>query len=202
MINEILNVLQQNMQISFYSLLLVIIGSVGILLSLTFDLFHDGASHFGMRQFAGFVISSIVVLAGLNKLFSLRSKAFNFLLFGAYFAGILFMGLRPRYHRTVGHNGILESTGYGTFDFIINLIGFIPLSYLMMLSIFALNRTLKRASASILVFASCMCITLFLEILQYFIPGRSSQFFDVITNGIGALIGITFYLFEYRTPPS
>jgi VanZ family protein len=38
--------------------------------------------------------------------------------------------------------------------------------------------------------------------LQYFIPGRSSQFFDVITNGIGALIGITFYLFEYRTPPS
>lgn len=189
------------MQISFSSLLLVIIGSVGILLSLTFDLFNGGVIHFGMRQFAGFVISSIVVLAGLNKLFPLRSRAFNFLLFGAYFAGILFMGLRPRYHRVVERNGILELTGYSTFDFLINLIGFIPLSYLMMLALFALNRKLKKASVSMLVFVFCICITVLIEILQYYIPGRSSQLFDAITNGTGALIGIAYYLFEYRTPP-
>ena len=188
------------MRISFYILLLVIIGGVGILLSLTFDLFHDGVSHFGMRQFAGFVISSIVALAGLNRLITFfRSKALDFVLFGAYFAGILFMGLRPKYDRVIGHTGLFELTGYSAFDFIINTIGFIPLSYLMMMSIFALNRKLKRASVSILVFASCMCITLLIEILQYFIPGRSSQFFDVITNGIGALIGITYSQFEYRT---
>ena len=189
------------MKISFYSLLLVILGFIGILVSLTFDLFRASPNFFGMRQFAGFVMSSIVALTGLNRLFPIRSRAIDFLLFGGYFTGILFMGLRPRYYKTAGLNHILESTSYSSFDFIINVIGFIPLSYLMMLSLFALKRTLKMASASMMVFASCMCISLLIEILQYYIPGRSSQLFDVIANGMGVLIGITYYLFEFRTPP-
>jgi VanZ family protein len=193
--------LKNHMQISIYSLLLVIIGGVGILFSLTFDLFRDGASHFGIRQFAGFVISSIVALAGLNRLAALRSRALDFILFGAYFAGILFMGLRPKYDRVVGQNGFLEPSGFSAFDFIINIIGFIPLSYLMMLSLFALNRALKKASLSVLVLVSCTGISFLIEVLQHFIAGRSSSLYDIMANGIGALIGITYYLFEYRTSP-
>jgi VanZ family protein len=141
-----------------------------------------------------------VVLVGLNRLFPTKSRGLNILLFSAYLAGILFMGLRPRFNLPDDCNNMLDPNFYDTFDFITNIFGFIPLGYLMMRCLLSLNRSLKKISASVIVFVACLSITLFIEISQYYIPGRISQLYDVVSNGIGALVGIAFYFYEHRAP--
>ena len=60
---------------------MIIIGS--------FDFFQPGPSSFGIQQFSAFVVSAIVVLAGLRKLaLSRRARLWDGMLLLIYFSGI------------------------------------------------------------------------------------------------------------------
>jgi hypothetical protein len=164
----------------------------------SFDFFRPGPSHFGIEQFSTFVVSAIVALAGLRKLALSRARLWDGMLLLIYLAGILFMGLKSGGHNFHGSNGLLGVSWPPMKDFVINILGFFPLSYLMMLFFLSDNRIDKLVIVAGVVLASGICISLLIELLQYYIPGRSSSLFDIIANGIGTFIGVSYYLFEKK----
>jgi hypothetical protein len=185
-------------QFSFFGLFLLFIGIGGMIFSLAFDFFRAGVPNFGINQLAGFVVSTIIALAGLRKIELLRAKIWDGLLFLVYLAGLLFMGLRPEEHGFNGSSGMLQDFGISFSDVAINILGFIPLGYLMMSYLFSINRIQKKISAFFLTIAACIGISLIIESLQYYLPGRSSSLVDVLFNGLGALGGVIYCLLEKK----
>ncbi|MFC1505049.1 VanZ family protein [Thermodesulfobacteriota bacterium] len=163
---------------------------------MTFDFFHQSAQSFGIRQFAGFVVSAIVALKGLSNLAFLNKRLWDGLLFLAYLAGVLFWGLRPASRNYSKFGGFLSITSFASYDFIINFFCFIPFSYLLMS--FLSGRNIKGGKVSIAVTTILIGIgiSLLIEIIQFYIPGRSSSLTDIIANGLGALCGIGYYFIE------
>jgi hypothetical protein len=185
------------MSVSRFFLLGIGIGFMIFIVS--FDVFRRGPSHFGMDQFAAFVVSGIVALAGLRKLVSSKARRWDGILLLIYIAGILFMGLNPHGHHFYGSHILLsESWPPPVKDVVINILGFFPLSYLMMSFFLPDNRLDRQVFVTGAVLASGICISLLIELLQYYIPGRTSSLFDIIANGIGTFIGVGYYLFEKR----
>jgi hypothetical protein len=181
-----------------FSFVLFFIGISGMVFAIAFDFFKGTVPNFGINQLAGFVISAIIALAGLRNLKLLRARIWDGILLLVYLAGILFMGLRSTRH---GHNrssGMLESFSFSFFDVAINIVGFIPLSYLMVSYLLPNNRIQKKMSIICLTLVSCIGISLLIEILQHYIPGRSSSRSDLLFNGLGSLGGIIYYLLEKR----
>jgi len=75
-------------------------------------------------------------------------------------------------------------------DFIINLLGFIPLGFILCAS-FTESGGIFQKKAILFSAILCFLISLFIEIAQAWIPSRSSQGLDLILNTTGALIGTT-----------
>ncbi len=77
-------------------------------------------------------------------------------------------------------------------DMVFNLAGFIPFGFLCTaLLVICWNRTSKEAL--IWVFCICFSISLAIELIQVWIPSRSSQSLDLIMNTAGGLVGAVFY---------
>lgn len=72
-------------------------------------------------------------------------------------------------------------------DVIINFIGFIPLGFFVSVFLFQLGSSQKQAIIYTMLF--CFCLSLGIEILQSWMPSRSSQWLDVILNTLGAMAG-------------
>jgi len=79
-------------------------------------------------------------------------------------------------------------------DSIINLLGFIPLGFILTATFVKLGGTFKKHDVLI---AVCLCfgVSLFIEIFQAWIPSRDSYLLDLILNTLGALVGATLYRF-------
>jgi VanZ family protein len=73
-------------------------------------------------------------------------------------------------------------------DFIINLLGFIPLGFVLC-ALFIQTRAVTQKKAIIFSVALCFLLSLGIEIAQAWIPSRSSQELDLILNTLGAFIG-------------
>ena len=149
-------------------------------------------------QLAGLVVSAIMVLVGLRKIALLKARIWDSLLLIVYLAGILFMGLRPKNHGFHGSNGMLQDLGLYFSDVAINILGFIPLGYLMMSYYLSSNRIQKKIPIACLSIATCTGVSLLIELSQHYIPGRSSSLFDLLFNGLGAFGGIIFCILEKR----
>jgi VanZ family protein len=75
-------------------------------------------------------------------------------------------------------------------DILINWLGFIPLGACFYGIILSLHSPGIR---TILIAVACaVLVSLGIELLQAFIPTRSSQFIDVVFNGLGAWTGAIF----------
>ena len=74
-------------------------------------------------------------------------------------------------------------------DVTINLIGFIPLSFVLSGFIRSVGLTPERRYTFILILFCC-CISLIIEIIQAWMATRSSSMLDLILNSSGAYIGI------------
>ena len=185
-------------QFSLFSLFLLFIGISGMIFSITFDFFKASVPNFGTNQLAGFVISTIITLAGLRNIELLRAKIWDGLLLLIYLAGILFMGLRSENHGLNRSNGMLQNLSFSFSDVTINILGFIPLSYLMMSYFLSSDRIQKKIPVICLTIAACIGISLLIELSQYYLPGRSSSLSDLLFNGIGSFGGIIYYLLEER----
>ena len=77
-------------------------------------------------------------------------------------------------------------------DLIINLLGFIPLGFMLFATFIELGGTPKKGYM-LITMALCFAVSLSIEIAQAWLPSRSSQTLDVILNTTGALIGAMIY---------
>ena len=189
----------KNKKFSVYSLFLLFIGICGMIVATTFDFFITSVPHSGLNQIAGFAVSSIIALAGLRQIEILRARIWDGLLLLAYLAGILFMGLRSVGHSLYRSSGMLQQDlNFYFSDVAINILGFIPLGYLMMSYFISSDRMQKKVPVCCLAIAACIGIgiSLLIELSQYYIPGRTSSLFDLLFNGLGAFGGIIYFLLE------
>lgn len=188
----------KNKTLSIGSITLLFIGTIGILFFTMIDFFKPGEPDFGINQLAGFIVSVIVTFAGLRKIVLPENRLWDGILFFVYLSGIMFMGLfRTNSLCSVQPTGILQDFSYSFSDVTINILGFIPLGYLMVSYFLPMVHTHKRKRAIFLIAASGFGISLTIEMLQYFI-GRTSSLTDVCSNGLGMMLGISFYLLEKR----
>ncbi len=91
------------------------------------------------------------------------------------------------WHRTAKNDGFLQ-------DALLNLLGFVPLGFVFTFTFSKAGSGLGK-HAVLLTFALGISVSLLIEILQVWIPTRSSDVFDLFFNTIGLLIGI--YLFRH-----
>jgi VanZ family protein len=81
-------------------------------------------------------------------------------------------------------------------DLIINIIGFIPFGFL--LSIYLTRKGLNLGSTLILCMVFGFTISLTIEVVQAFLPSRSSDMIDIVTNTLGTAIG--FFVCRLKQP--
>lgn len=79
-------------------------------------------------------------------------------------------------------------------DIIINFTGFIPLGFVLIATFVKASGFFERHRALLSVFL-CFNVSLTVEILQAWIPSRSSDFLDLVLNTFGALTGVMTYRF-------
>ena len=70
----------------------------------------------------------------------------------------------------------------------VNLLGFIPLGFILCGFVHAVAKMTRR-DRLILAVASCAILSLVIEISQAYIPGRVSSLMDVVLNVLGAALG-------------
>ncbi len=82
-------------------------------------------------------------------------------------------------------------------DVALNILGFIPFGFLAALHLDARARLSSRSEAFAVVFAG-FALSLAIELIQAFLPARSSSLTDLLTNTLGTAMGVLcFFLFSY-----
>jgi VanZ family protein len=76
-------------------------------------------------------------------------------------------------------------------DILINIGGFMPFGFLCFTY---LRRHRVNRRAMILTVLAGAAISLTIEILQYFVPARSSDMIDLVTNTLGTYLGVVLFL--------
>lgn len=85
-------------------------------------------------------------------------------------------------------------------DAVINLLGFLPLGFFLALYLASVKRS-GKGTVYVVAAVSGAAISLFIEIVQVFIPVRSSSSTDLIFNILGTIIGIHLvFLIRERLP--
>jgi VanZ like protein/concanavalin A-like lectin/glucanase superfamily protein len=84
-------------------------------------------------------------------------------------------------------------------DVMINLIGFIPLGFFLSAT-FAKAGDLLERHAVLITVAFCFFVSLFIEVLQAWIPSRSSDVLDLVLNTVGGLLGASLTGLKERGP--
>jgi VanZ family protein len=94
---------------------------------------------------------------------------------------------------SVPHKGFLLSPvseyrldGRYAIDVLVNIAGFVPLGLIICA---CLSWTVRGQKAIVITVLACGFLSTGIEILQYYIPRRSSGMTDIITNTVGGLIG-------------
>lgn len=171
------------------------IGIIGLIFFACIDLLKGHTLSFGLSQLAGLAISAVIIVAGIAHRLPWKKKTVTGVLFLLYLGGILFMGLYS-HAASVHRSGVLLGWAYSRGDVIINVLGFIPLGFLAMSLLAEMRRTAFWQSLGWVV-AFCLYVSLSIEIVQYFLPGRSSSMVDLLTNTLGALVGATLSAWEH-----
>jgi hypothetical protein len=81
-------------------------------------------------------------------------------------------------------------------DYIVNFFGFIPFGFLLALLLYL--KIFKRITAIALATGIAGFFSLFIELVQVFIPTRDSQLSDLLLNILGALFGALAILLVFR----
>jgi glycopeptide antibiotics resistance protein len=79
-------------------------------------------------------------------------------------------------------------------DIMVNMLGFIPLGFLILAYLSSNKITSTRYLYIITIFFGTL-ISLAIELLQVYLPTRSSQLMDVFTNILGTFLGTTLFHF-------
>jgi glycopeptide antibiotics resistance protein len=79
-------------------------------------------------------------------------------------------------------------------DFILNIFFFVPLGSLFMLIVSLRGIKLPVAGSAVAIIMACGLLSLSIEITQLYMPGRFASIMDVISNMLGAGLGIMIVL--------
>jgi peptidoglycan/LPS O-acetylase OafA/YrhL len=184
---------------SVFSRVLLVLGIGGMFIAACFDLFRSGTTHhFGIFQLAGFVVAAFVAVVGLRGGVLSHTRLRDGFLLATYLAGIFFMGLRAGNPNYDFHYGVLSDMHFSPDDAFINVMGFIPLGYLMASFLAGGIQRQRDSRPIILAVALCVLVSFVIEFVQSYLPGRSSSIIDLATNTVGAMIGVLFCLVERR----
>lgn len=119
-----------------------------------------------------------------------------------YGEGKFHLEIPPRMHAL--EKKILSSPWIGSelnrnylIDIMVNIIGFIPLAFVLCATLIEINGTSKKPVVLMTV-ALCFIISLAIEIIQAWVPSRISSMLDLISNTSGALIGAVICLLFVR----
>ena len=180
--------------------ILLVLGLSIMLIVVIAGYLHIGSSGFGLRKLAILIVGGIVTLSGLRELLFPTQTRLDGVLLTIYFLGLLFMGIHPGRSKASAMKYFLSMREVTlNKDLIINILGFSPFGYLMMSYLLGSNRlNNKKISAVAVTMLGGIAISVCLEIIQYFIPGRHSSLSDWIFNSVGTLLGVSFYLFATR----
>lgn len=179
--------------------ILLVLGLSIMLIVVIAGSFHIGSSGFGLRKLAILIVGGIVALSGLRELLFPTQTRLDGVLLTVYFLGLLFMGIQPERSKASAMKYFLSMRNVTlNKDLIINILGFSPFGYLMMSYLLGSNRLKNKISAVAVTMLGGITISVGLEIIQYFIPGRHSSLSDWIFNSVGTLLGVCFYLFTTR----
>jgi VanZ family protein len=186
------------MRTHFSRYLLFGIGIAGIIVTVGSGWLRAGRPAFGMTQAAGLVISTFLALQSMQGIAfpKIRVRA-GFLLL-VYLSGVLFMGLRPLQHELSATRHFLVFAFLPRRDFIINIVGFIPFGYLVLLYFVSSTSKCGLLGMTLLAVAAGTGTSLILESVQFYIPGRISSLFDLIANGMGTCLGVAYFLVEKK----
>jgi VanZ family protein len=182
------------MQLSIIGILLISSGAFGVLFTTAYDFLRPGPADFGRMQFMGFIISVLLLMAGLRSAFHSRRRQLDKIMLCVYLLGMLYLVMIPDSYFSAPNKRLLEITAFLPEDFGVNVLGFFPLGYLL-LSLFHSGRG-KRLSRYLVVILSGLALSLLIEGVQYFIPGRTSAANDLFANGLGCALGGAWYHFQ------
>jgi VanZ family protein len=174
------------------------IGIAGIVISVASGLLRAGRPVFGMTQTAGLVISTFLALQSMQGIAFPKIRVRVGFLLLVYLFGVLFMGLRPLQYELAATRHFLVSAYLPRRDFIINIVGFIPFGYLIVLYLASSKCRGGLLGSSLLAVVSGTGTSLLLEIAQFYIPGRTSSLYDLIANGMGTCFGVAYFLVEKK----
>ena len=156
----------------------------------------------GIVPVAGIVISLLLVLSNLWHLVPERLKRpYTWAILLVYTVGILVMGLRPKGSydfAPIGVLPVLEVYVSSAYDVTMNVVGFIPLGFLTFLACSMSGRFRGDVLRFLAATATCVLISLFIELAQHVIVSRSSSLVDLLTNTSGGLIGAAYGLLHVR----
>jgi len=83
---------------------------------------------------------------------------------------------------------ILHTRGWTWFDLISNLLGYLPLGFLLFVAL--LRSGLPAAKAAGIAFAAGTVLSFALEVLQNYLPLRASSIVDLMLNALGTGLGV------------
>lgn len=184
------------MQIFIIRILLISSGAFGVLFTTAYDLFSPGPAEFGRKQFMGFIVSVFLLLKGLRNTFHSRKRQLDTIMLCIYLLGMFYLVLMPHSHFHDPDKRFLEITVFLPRDFGINILGFFPLGYLL-LSLSSPDKG-TRLNRYLAVILSGLALSLLIEVVQYFVPGRTSAINDLFANGLGGVLGVVYYHFETK----
>lgn len=183
------------MQAKFIDAMIIAAGGLFFLFSLTLDLFRPGYPGIGFEQMAGMVIGCIIALIGLRRLFLPDSNKWDWLLFIIYLSGILFAGLRPSGTLGVFQEHLFGLTSLNRRDLVVNIAGFIPLGFLTIAVLSSRKKNNYVYTPIVIAITLGGIISTTIETLQfYWVPGRYSSLYDLLSNLTGTFIGIMSYI--------
>ena len=169
------------------------IGALGLLVFVSWGATTGRLWRLELVPITGIVIAVILIASGL--VYAAPPAARRRLavaLLVAYAAGVLVMGLRPKGDRPiehVGHVHVLSTQAGSTYDLVMNVVGFVPMGFLVVVALDETGRVRAGLPGFLLAAAACAAVSLGIELGQAVIAGRDSSLVDVATNAAGGIVG-------------
>ena len=185
--------MQHLKNIHFY-IFLACVGAA--LVSILASTLPDSTAGFGFLQLSLLIVSGILGGFFFRRWLFPEHYQWDWVLTALYLAGIIFAGLKPG-NNFLNHPGRFLGNDVILFqDVFINILGFIPIGFLMMAT---LTNNKSKKTAAIIAIMTGIGTSLMIETAQYCcVPGRISSIIDLMTNSAGVFVGVfSFFIYEF-----
>ena len=185
--------MQNFKNIHFYLFLACICAA---LLSILADTSNHSTAGFGFLQLSLLVVSGILGGFFFRRWLFPEQYQWDWVLTVLYLAGIIFAGLRPGHNYFYHPGSFLGNEVILLQDVFINILGFIPIGFLMMAT---LTKNKSNKTAATITIITGVGTSFMIETAQYCcVSGRTSSIVDLIMNSTGLLVGVlSFFIYVF-----